>query len=226
MPDRRPSNVTYLSIYEGLLCQRRAVETPGFVEYVSRNPSAEGRVVWVREREYIRGYITNFEAREKENFNKTKRYKVAQITFQHESGLKAIVEVGIRSELVARFALCVENMDLTKPVWMRSFRNRDGQTVVMFKQDDHLIAQKYTKEQPNGLPPWRKDPISGDWDTREYWTFLFDIIKYKAMPIMADVKTALDGIAKDDQGTPPTESGYSPAAPPEDPANPDDDIPF
>lgn len=223
LPERRPSNTIYLSIYEGKLCQRRATETPGFTEYVSTSPKTKGKVSWIREFDHIQGYLTGFEKREKETLEK-KKFWVAQITFQHPTGRVAVLETAIKSEFVARFALCVENMDLTKPVWMRSFMDRSGSTAVMFKQDDALVAQRYTKDNPNGLPAWKKDPVTDEWDTRDYWAFLFRIIADVAIPKMATVKAALDGLREDDQGTPPTESGYQPAVPPTD--QPDDDIPF
>lgn len=223
LPERRPSNTVYLSIYEGKLCQRRATETPGFTEYVSRSPKTKGKVSWIREFDHINGYVTAFEKREKETLEK-KKFWVAQVTIQHPTGRVAIIETPIKSEFVARFALCFENMDLTKPLWIRSFLDRDGNTAVMFKQDNALVAQRYTKENPNGLPAWRKDPISGEWDTRDYWAFLFKIISEKAIPKMASVKAALDGLREDDLGTPPSEATYQPAAPPTDES--DDDIPF
>lgn len=223
LPERRPSNTIYLSIYEGKLCQRRATETPGFVEYVSRSAKTKGKVSYIREFDHIKGYVTGFEKREKETLEK-KKFLVAQVTIQHESGRMAIIETPIKSEFVARFALCVENMDLRKPVWVRSFLDRDGNTAIMFKQEDALVAQRYTKDNPNGLPPWQKDPVSDEWDTRAYWAFLFKIIAEHAIPRMESVKKALDGIREDDQGTPPTESSYQPAVPPTDDSN--DDIPF
>lgn len=224
LPDRRPSNIIYLSIYEGMLCQRRATETPGFARYESKSPKTKGKVSWVREFDHINGFITGFERKEKETLAKDKFY-VAQITFNHpETTQRAILEVPIKSEFVARFASCVENMDLKKPVWMRSFLDKTGHTAVMFKQEDAKVEQKYTQEHPNGLPAWEKDPITDEWDTREYWKFLFQIIADKALPVIKDVKAALDGIRDDDQGTPPTEAAF--VAEVEVTTTDNDDIPF
>lgn len=219
LPERRPNTNIYLSIYEGKLCQRRAVETPGFVRYESQSPKTRGRVSWIREFDYLNGLIIGLERREKETLEGMK-YAVVQVTFTNAKGNVAILEVPVRSEFVARFAKCCENMDLSKPVWMRSFLDRDGHTCVYFKQDGGKVVQKYTKETPHGLPEWQKDPVTGDYDTRDYWKFLFEKIAAHALPQIELNRAALQA-ASHDQGTDALEADTE--APP---YTADDDIPF
>jgi hypothetical protein len=160
-PDRQESNILWLTIYEGMLCQRRSKPTPGFKDYASQRKSTEGKISYVREKDHLNGYVTNFETKEKEmKDGSNKKYTVARVTFRSESGRTAILEVGVKSEFVARFAMCVENMDLKKPVWFRSFMDAKGSTAIYFKQDDEKISSNYTKENPNGLPAWVHDPIT------------------------------------------------------------------
>lgn len=219
LPERRPNNNIYLSIYEGKLCQRRAKETPGFTRYESVNPKTRGKVNYIREFDHISGLIVGFERRDKETVEGLK-YVVIQVTFTDGRGHKAILEVPVRSEFVARFAKCVENMNLTKPVWMRAFLSRDGSTGVYFQQEGAKVAQKYTKDQPNGLPEWKKDPITNEYDTRDYWAFLFRILSEHAVPQINLNRSVLESM-ESDQGTTPQEAETE--APP---YTADDDIPF
>lgn len=190
LPEKKPSNTIYLSIYEGKLCQRRGRPAAGFREYISQNPKSEGKISYIKEFDHIEGYVTGFERKERETLDK-KKYMVARITFTSPSGREAILETGIRNDFVARFAKCCENIDFQKRLYIRAFAEPGtANTGIMFKQDGEKIAQKYTVENPNGLPQWEKDPISGDWDTREYWKFLFNIIASK-IPEFERVKQLL-----------------------------------
>lgn len=225
LPERKPNNTIFLSIYEGKLCQRRATPMEGYREYVSQNERSKGKIVYIKEFDHIEGYVTGFERKEKESLDK-KKYMVARITFTSPSGRKAVLETGIRNDFVARFAKCCENIDFQKRLYIRAFAEPGtANTGIMFKQDGEKIAQKYTVENPNGLPQWEKDTNSGDWDTREYWKFLFNIIASK-IPEFERVKQLL----ADCQEQPvPDENGNHVEEEHEDAAVPsqyDDSIPF
>lgn len=179
LPERRPNGTVFLSIYEGKLCQRRATPAEGFVEYTSRSEKSKGKISYIKEFDHIEGYVVGFEKKEKETLDK-KKYWVARITFMAQSGREAILEVPVRSDFVGRFAKCVENMDLTERLFVRVFPDKHTvNSSVMFKQKGEKIEQKYTVENPNGLPQWEKDPITQEWDNRDYWKFLFNIIHSK-----------------------------------------------
>jgi hypothetical protein len=223
LPDRLESNITWLTIYEGMLCQRRSKPTPGFKEYVSQRKSSEGKISFVKEADHLNGYITGFETKEKEMKDGTgKKYTVARITFRSESGRTAVLEVGVKSEFVARFAMCVENMDLKKPVWFRSFMDNTGKTAIYFKQEDQKIPSNYTKENPNGLPGWIHDPIANEWDSRDYWKFLFAVI-LKFIPTMKQTGETLDKLLT--EASQDAQQTYEPE-PVEVTTSNDDDIPF
>jgi hypothetical protein len=219
LPERQDSNVTWLGIYEGMLCERRMKPVPGFKEYASTRASSYGKISYVKEYDHIQGYVTNFETKHKET-NDGKKYTVARVTFRSESGRTAILEVGVKSEFVARFGVCVENMDLKRPVWFRSFMDREGRTAVFFQQNEQKILSNYTKENPNGLPAWKHDPITGEWDSRDYWNFIFAVIA-RFTSVMKQTGETLDQLVAENAGV-----DVEPAAEDFTPSQPDDDIPF
>lgn len=192
LPERKPNNTIYISIYEGKICQRKSVETPGFVRYESILPKSKGKVSYIKEFECINGYVTGFERREKETLDGTK-YMVARVTFESTSGKEAIFETPIRGEFVAKFAKCAENINFEKQLQVFAFLDRkNNHTKVYFKQNGEKIDQKYTNENPGGLPQWEKDPMTGQHDTRDYWKFLFNIISAHALPLIRKTKEMLD----------------------------------
>lgn len=184
--EKQDSDVVWLGIYEGMLCQKRAHPVDGFKEYVSTNDRSRGKIVYIKHYKKINGILTGIERRDKETKD-GKPYPVAQFSFQ-KGDRKAIIEVGAKTEFVSRFAKCCENMDLTKPVEVSVFLSREGKTAVAFNQNDQKIVPNYTADNRNGLPEWIKDDISGDWDTREYWKFLYNVLQNVAIPAAAQNK--------------------------------------
>jgi hypothetical protein len=176
LKERKASNAVYIQICEGQLCQRRATPAPGFEDYILRFGKAAGKTVYLRRFDEIKGIVTGFRSVDKET-HEGNAYKVFQVTFSKPDGSRhAILETPLRSELVARFAKCVENMELGDSLLMRPFLDKKNQTCIYFEQDGKSVPQKYTSTEPNGLPAWVKDETTGEWDNRDYWKFLFNIL--------------------------------------------------
>lgn len=186
LPDRQASGITFFRIYEGMVCQTKAKKSEDqkppekFKEHESISKSTLGKKIFVREFDHMKGLMTGWEKVE-ETTNDGKKYYVFKITFTSPTGRKAIMNAPLKSEFVSRFAKCVENMDLAKPVYFRAFLNKKNRTAIHFEQGGQKIEQNYTKENPGNLPQWTKDE-AGENDNRAYWTFLFGLIKEKALP--------------------------------------------
>lgn len=217
LPEKKRTPRVYLHIYEGRLCERRANPAPGF----TRHESSKGKVSYIREYEYVQGFLTDWIRIEKETLEGNK-YNVIHAVFNNGGGFEAVLEVPLKSEFVARFAKCCENIDFREMLWVAAFLDRQTRkSRIILKQRGEKVAQKYTQPNPNGLPQWEVDPITGEFDTRAYWKFLFDVIARIAIPQIADTKRALQAIlesqsadmAADVEDIPPSVAD-------------DDDIPF
>lgn len=170
--EKKPLNRLYLTIYEGILCTRRAQPQENFIEYHSK----KGKVTYIREFDHIYGYLVNVRSHEEETLEGLK-YRTMHFTFDNGSGNEIVLVVPLTSEFVARFAKCAPNFNFQKPIFIKVFPDRKTHTpVVIFQQGGENVPQAFTREKPNGLPQWEHDPVTGDWDNRAYWRFLFEVI--------------------------------------------------
>lgn len=189
---KEPNDTVYLNIYEGMLCERSATPKPDYIEYISKSDTTKGKVSYVRIVKRLKGYIVGFQSRQHETLE-GKKYRVAQIVFDNGQGKKAMIVCPIDSEFVSRFAKCVENMNLAMPVEVSVFRDKQrGKTSVAFYQNGQKVDQKYSKENPNGIPEWKTNPMTGKADTSAYWSFLFNIISEYALPRIEHTRIALE----------------------------------
>lgn len=218
---RKMSPRLYVTIYEGILCSRRATPHDDYREYSSyRHP---GRTVYIREYDHIYGYLTEIKTVDKETLEGLK-YRVFQFTFDNGAGVELVLEVPVKSDFVARFAKCCPNIDFRRPLFIKSFPDRSTHLpVIIIQQDGEKIEQAFTREKPNGLPQWERDPVTGEWDTRAYWRFLFEQIHAK-LPEIQRCREALATLQRDNDEAAAMPADAEPTAGAA--AMDDDDVPF
>ena len=137
--------------------------------------------------------MTRLRKRENEDKKENKKYFTAEITFEKLNGKQAIVSTPLKSELVARLAKCAENINFAMPLELSAFRDsKTGRTRIILKQDDKNVEQKYTQENPGKMPKWVKDEMTGEWDNKDYWAFLFGIIKDVVIPGCENTKAGIE----------------------------------
>jgi hypothetical protein len=182
LTEKQDSNTIWLNIYEGMLCEKRASPAPGLEEYTSRSTKSAGKILYIKHYDSIKGYLSDIQKETKETLD-GKKYTVLQFTLRSLSGRKAVLQVNAKSDFVAEFAKRCESFDLMKKLEIGVFWGSKTQSsVATFKQDGEIITSNYTKDNPGKLPQWIKDEITGDWDNRDYWTFLYNLIKTKVTP--------------------------------------------
>lgn len=83
----------------------------------------------------------------------------------------------IGKQITDSIAKRMPNIDHTAPVIFRVGKDKDsGNTYVYVQQHGETVPNKFTKDEPNGLPEW-KAKKSGGWNHDEYDDFLFDVIE-------------------------------------------------
>lgn len=176
----KAGDITYLTIYDGQLCQKRANPAPGFAEYTTQHSKKSlGKVVYIKKVDALNGYLIDIKKEQRETLDKTSKYNVLIFTFQSPtSGRQAKLEVGIKSNFVAALAKRIEVIDLFKPFEFGAFfSTRDGKEINWFKQDGVKVFAQFTKENPRDLPQWKKDETTGDSSNTEYWTYLIQLLR-------------------------------------------------
>jgi len=218
---REQSTRLYATIYEGRLCTRRAAPTDGF--YLYNSVKHPGKKVYIREYDHINGYLVDIRSQEKETLEGI-HYKVLQFTFDNGDGAELVLEVPLKSELVARFAKCARNIDFRTPIFIRVFPDRrTHQPVIIIQQAGENVPQAFTKENPNGLPQWVRDEVTGEWDARAYWAFLFKEIE-AVRPEIERCRSALQAIRTAER--PIVNDSEEPEGSPTEQSVDYDDIPF
>lgn len=209
LTERKPNNTVYLQFYEGMLCQRRSEEYPGFVRYESHNPKTKGKVSWVKVFESLDGYLTGIEKEEKTTQDGSQKYVVFRFIFEKARGRRAELQVSVKADFVAAFAKRIESINLTEPLTFGGYFSwKHGRNVIWFEQNGEKIGPKYTQENPGKLPQWVKDEVSGEWDNRDYWKYLYNLIAAHTPDAMAKNQKMLaeaDSAGDDEQQIEETE---------------------
>ena len=175
-------DVTFFTIYDGQLCQKRANPTSGFDSYITKHSKKHaGKEVFIRKCNGINGYLVGIKKEDRETVDKTSKYYVLVFTFQSASGRLAKLEVAIKSNFVAAFAKRIEVIDLMKPIEFGAFwANAESKEINWFKQDGIKVSAQFTEQNPRDLPQWVKNEVTGDLDTTAYWTYLVSLLRKTA----------------------------------------------
>lgn len=115
--------------------------------------------------EEISGYITYIGINEAGS--EAKKWHELQIRLSEEGEPDVLFKTSFPSreaaEILNRLTTHIENEQTDYFVRIRAFKNEEGRTVVLLKNRvGKLINRKFTKDEPNGLPPMvaktKKDP--------------------------------------------------------------------
>ena len=222
------TDVTFLTIYDGMLCKKRATPGEGYEKYVTKHSKkALGKEVYVHKITSVNGYLIGIKKEERETLDKTSKYFLLIFTFQSPTtGKLAKLEVGIKSNFVAAIAKRIETIDLFKPLEFGAFfSNADNKEIDWFKQNGVKVPANFTKEKPRDLPQWTENETTGEKSNTEYWTYLIKLLRNTASEeTLNEVKAMLDGSQADfaADNSEVDAPGFADA----NPAAPDDDIPF
>ena len=105
-----------------------------------------------------------------------------------DKGEVYILTMGYDSSIALAFLAMLPNVDLSKEIKVSASvtqNNKGGEnTSIFINQDGKAIKHAYTKENPNGLPPWKAVTINGNtlWDKSEPLAFLENMVNTIIIP--------------------------------------------
>jgi hypothetical protein len=177
------SQKAFLRILNGQICSVLREPREGYSPTEITNfKTKETRTAYVRPVQAIKGWLTGLRSKLHETDAGT--FAQLEFTFTGSSGRQAVLSIPPKSTFVARFAKTVENMNLSEPIRVSvspDYHN-PGKYRVFFDQHGNSVPQKYTKETPHDLPAWERNELTGEYDDRNYWAFLHNILKQVAIP--------------------------------------------
>ena len=175
---------TFIRIRYGKMPVRVKEPTKTSVEYeYTRGPNA-GKIVHEELFDKLTGKIIDIYWREHKEYGRT-----WCVLVQDKDEEMFQLEFDYSSRYTSGFFTRLENCDLSREISFRTFAIKDDETGKLkyygtIEQDGEKITPKYTKENPNGLPPMEKKFFNGkeQWDSFEQTEFFRKLIE-KLRPV-------------------------------------------
>jgi hypothetical protein len=99
-----------------------------------------------------------------------------------------VLNVRVNSSYFGSLVSFLKNADLSKPLKLKPGIKKDpksDKTIgTLFVEQDGFLKQFYTKDKPNGLPPFQKKKVNGNivWDKTDYLEFLENVVEQEFKP--------------------------------------------
>ena len=229
--ERSENNGKFFVVKHNTICEESSKEKPGFVPVEVMNPQTkEVTIKFIKPYAALEAMVTRIEWRDTED-KYEQRYMSWKIHLD-ANGEKGVLELPFQSRVSSRFMKLAENIDFTRPVEFRAWRDQKSDGTAFFvgqreNEDDEKSAsvpQKYTKENPGECPP-PVQRLGGKWNFDDQMEFLHGQMINVVIPRVAAARESLgeetNGNHDWTNATIADEDPYDQLPPPT-----DDDIPF
>lgn len=177
---RSQSHGKFFVIKHNTICEESSKEREGFEPVEVMNPQTkEVTIKFIKRYDALEAMVTAIEWRDtKDTYEQ--RYMSWKIHLDAGEE-KGTLELPFESRPSSRFMKLAENLDFTKPVEFRAWRDKEGKTAFIVKQDGNSVPQKYTKQDPGECPP-PKQSFGGKWNFDEQMLFLHERMVQVVIP--------------------------------------------
>ena len=163
------NNKTFVSIAGGYLTTRVSEGTAGAVARQLTKGKNEGQTVYELKFKSLTGVISKIEYLTKEFGS----FIEVTVTDGEDYTLQiAWEDFGVRDSFIKR----LPNIDPEKEVEFTAWKNNEGHTVFLIKQDGEICKMAFTRDNPNGMPEATKNKL-GKWDFSKAEEFLFGVLE-------------------------------------------------
>lgn len=184
---------TFLKIKHGCICQESKTEKEGYkkVEGVLRDGTPWKK--WIRPYKAVSGYIDKIERYDREH--EGRKFRGWNITI-NDGENQYFLDIPFDSKVNSRWMKLAEAIDYTKPVRFSAWTDKKtDSTAINLQQDGVSVPQRYTREEPNGLPePTQR--TSGKWDYSAQEDFLIERLTKFVIPNVETIAAKRNGVDK------------------------------
>lgn len=175
------SNVVFLAVKHNSLVQESKGPKEGFEEIEVENPRSKEKVrKYIRRYSAVEGAVTKLEWYDTEQKYEN-RYQGWKIHMD-ANGTPVVLDLPFSSVSASRFMKLAENIDWSKPVEFRAWKDRNGdKTAFWVGQNNESVPQKYTRDNPGDCPPPVQN-FKGDWKYDAQVEFLFKKMNEVVIP--------------------------------------------
>ena len=197
-------NGIYLRIKHGCICQESKTEREGYKKVEGTLKDGTPWKKWIRPYKAVSGYVDKIERYDREF--EGRKFRGWNITI-NDGDNEYFLDIPFDSKVNSRWMKLAESIDYNKLVRFSAWTDRKtDSTALNVQQDGVSVPQKYTREEPNGLP----EPIqraSGKWDYGAQEDFLVDRLVRFVIPNVETLAAKRNGVDKPTQMQPETASG-------------------
>jgi len=181
----KQNNNVYLALVKGVITQRVKPGTEG----ATQRENKKGDVVFEKQYSGLSGFIVNIR-KESAEFDGVTQYQW-RITFivDGDDGKNYILTIPEASRICGQIMNRLPNVDFTKEVDLFTGEGVDKETGKPFqwatiKQGGEKVMPKFTKDNPNGLPPLSRIKVRGQemWDSSDQLAFYDKMIETEIIP--------------------------------------------
>lgn len=159
---RSESTGRFFLVKHNCICEESSKDRPGYEPVEVMNPSTKEVVIkFIKRYDFLEAMVTKIEWRDTED-KYDQRYMSWKIHLDADSE-KGTLEIPFNSRVGDRFMRMAENIDFSKPVEIRAWRDNEDRTAFIIKQDGQNVTQKYTKADPGDCPP-PTQTFGGKWN--------------------------------------------------------------
>lgn len=228
--ERSENTGKFFVIKHNTICEESSKEKPGFNPVEVMNPETrEVSIKFIKPYSALEAMVTKIEWRDTED--KYERRYMSWKLYLDADGNKGVLEIPFQSRMSSRFMKLAENIDFTRPVEFRAFRDQktDGTAFYVGQRENDddeksvSVPQKYTKDNPGECPP-PVQRMGGKWNFDDQMEFLHERMIHVVIPRVAAARAAMGEQTNGHNEwneRPPDDDPYRDAPPIE-----DDDIPF
>lgn len=187
----------FFVIKHNTICEESSKEKPGFKPVEVMNPQTkEVSFKFIKSYNVLEAMVTRIEWRDTED-KYEQRYMSWKIHLD-ANGERGVLELPFQSRVSSRFMKLAENIDFTRPVEFRAWRDQKTEGTAFFvgqreHEDDEKsmsVPQKYTKDDPGECPP-PIQRLGGKWNFDDQMEFLHDRMMTVVIPRVAAAREAL-----------------------------------
>jgi hypothetical protein len=115
-----------------------------------------------------------------------------QLTLIDESEDSFLLQIPVGNNLFGEFVKRIPNINRAKTLSFIMGKDKaKGRSFLWLQQDDQSVKMAFTKDNPNGMPPWEEKTVQGkkQWDSTDQNNFLYDL----AVKFCAEVSLQNEG---------------------------------
>lgn len=193
--ERTDDGGLFFQIKHNTICEESRIERDGFRPVEVKNPRTDELIIkFIKPYKVIEAMVTKIEWRDTEQ-QFDQRYLSWKI-FLNANGKIGVLEIPFQSRASSRFMKLAENIDFSKPVEFRAWKDHKTDSTAFFVgQDGESVSQKYTKDNPGACPP-PKQSFAGKWNFDDQMEFLhkrmLDVVIPKVEAVAATMQYAKD----------------------------------